>query len=67
MEGSEFIGRERDLGIQKRGRKGHISRGNPMMIRSRVPNGRAQPYQQQPISNLLFLKVLLHEASILVW
>ena len=41
MEGSEFIGRERELGTQKRGRKVHFSRGKPMMIRSRGPNERA--------------------------
>jgi len=38
-----------------------------MMIRSRGPNDRAQTYQQQPISSSLFLKVLVKEASLMVW
>jgi len=29
MEGAKFIGRERELGIHKRGRNIHISRGKP--------------------------------------
>jgi len=63
MEGSEFIGRERELGIHKRGRNVHISRGKPMMIKSRGLNERDQPYQQQPISSSLFRKLLVREAS----
>jgi len=67
MEGDEFIGREMDLGTHKRGRRVHISRGKPMMIRSRGPNERVQPYQQQPISRSLFPKVIVGEASLPVW
>lgn len=67
MEGGEFIGRDKELGIHKRGRKVHISSGKAMMIRSRGPNERARKYQQHPISNSLFLKVLVSEVSPPVW
>jgi len=67
MEWSEFIERERELGIQKIGRRVHISRGKPMMIISRGPNERAQSYQQQPISSSLFSKVLVSEGSPPIW
>jgi len=67
MEGSAFIGRERELGIYKGGRKVDISRGEPMMIRSRGPNERARPYQQQPISSSLFPNILMREAPPPIW
>jgi len=57
MEGILFIGRERKLGIHKRGRKVQTSRGRPLNVGWRTPNGRAWPYLYPTTSNLFFLEV----------
>lgn len=56
-EGIWFIGSERELGIHKRWRNVQISRGIPLKVGSRAPNGKAQPYIYPTTSNSLFLQV----------
>ena len=63
MEGSEFIGRKRELGIQKRGQKVHISRGNIMMIRLRGPNGRYQHINNNIIIHQQFQIIMIYHVQ----
>jgi len=63
IEGGLFIGRKKELWIQKRGRKVHILMGRSLKVGSRTENGRTRPYLYPTTSISLFSKVLVGEAS----